>query len=319
MTAPLLTVVICTHNRAQLLERAVAAVRSAQPPAGGAQILVVANACTDGTHEWLRAQESAGAVPLRWLPEPAKGKSHALNLALRTVTSPLVTFVDDDQRVDARFLVALCDAAREVPHAALFCGRLLPDWDGTEPEWVHDRGAYRVYPLPVPHFDLGAEPAWIDAADALPSGGNVMVRSEWLPRIGPFSTTLGPVGHNLGGAEDSEWFLRAFRAGARFRYIPDAVQYHHIEGQRLTLAYLLRMTYQRTIDNVSMDADQSQHSGVPLWAYRKLASYAVHALASFGNRRRRFYLMRSAAALGELQAYRRLARRSAQASHRPSS
>lgn len=42
-----LTILICTHNRVDLLERVLASLNAAQHPAMPVQILVAANACTD--------------------------------------------------------------------------------------------------------------------------------------------------------------------------------------------------------------------------------------------------------------------------------
>jgi glycosyltransferase involved in cell wall biosynthesis len=307
-TTPLLTVVICTHNRARLLTRTLESLNAARRPPEGVQILVVANLCSDGTHAMLDDYFGAlaGRLPLRWLAEPTKGKSHALNLALREVQTPLLAFVDDDQRVDAGFLEAICATAQATPEADLICGRLLPDWDGTEPAWVHDQGPYRIYPLPVPNFDLGPQPRWLAADVAVPSGGNAVVRTKWLARIGPFSTDLGPVGHDLGGSEDSEWFLRALQAGARLLYAPAIAQYHVIESERLALGFLMRLTYKRTASTVGLPGAPSAHGGVPLWAWRKLAGYALLALTSVAANRRRFYLMRCAATWGEIAGYSRL-------------
>ena len=108
------------------------------------------------------------------------GKSHALNSALPRVESDLVAFVDDDHRVDAGYLVAVCRAAEAHPEADLFCGRILPDWDGSEPAWVHDSGPYRIYPLPVPRFDQGDASRELTPDQAVPGGGNLFLRTPWL-------------------------------------------------------------------------------------------------------------------------------------------
>lgn len=309
MTPALLTVVICSHDRAELLRRCLDHLDAAQRPTEGVQVLVVANHCSDGTHAMLEARAGQAAavdrLSLRWVAEPTKGKSHALNRALAEVDTPLLAFIDDDQRVDAGYLVAVCAAAREQPDAALLCGRLLPDWDGSEPRWVHETGPYRIYPLPVPTFDLGATPRWLTADIAVPSGGNAVVRTAWAARIGPFSTRLGPIGHDLGGSEDSDWFLRALQQGARLYYVPAAVQYHHIDGHRLRLRFLLRLTYKRTASTVGLPGSMPGPGGAPLWAWRKFAGYALRALTAWRGDRRRFYLMRSAAALGEIVGHRR--------------
>ena len=127
-------------------------------------MLVAANACTDRTHALLDryirdaagSPTGGGKLPLRWVAEPRAGKSHALNCAIPLLVSDLVAFVDDDHRVDAGYLENVCKAAADYPEADILCGRILPDWDGSEPAWVHDEGPYRIYPLPVPRYDLGA-------------------------------------------------------------------------------------------------------------------------------------------------------------------
>lgn len=311
MTTPLLTVLICTHNRAQLLSHALESLNTARRPTEGTQLLVVANHCSDGTHELLDAyaNEPGHRLPLRWIAEPVAGKSHALNRALPEVDTPLVAFVDDDHRVDASYLEAIRDAACDGLAADMFCGRILPDWDGSEPHWVHDQGRYRIYPLPVPRFDLGPAARPIDADIAVPGGGNLFMRTPWLARVGPFATDLGPVGHDLGGAEDSQWVLRALRLGAKLQYEPAVLQYHYVDKSRLTLGYLMRKAYKRTASTVGLDAGVQTKGKVPAYVYRKLAGAAWSAITALQADRRRFYLMRSAAALGEIAGYRHLGRR----------
>ncbi|MBI3154313.1 MAG: glycosyltransferase family 2 protein [Burkholderiales bacterium] len=302
---PRLTVLICTHDRAGLLARTLDSLRAAaRPTSWQVDILVAANACTDGTHALLEGWAAApsGGLPLAWFAEPKPGKSNALNSAIPRIGSDLVAFVDDDHRVHARYLAAICEAADAYPNADLFCGRILPDWDGSEPPWVHDDGPYRIYPLPVPRFDKGDEPLELDATRGIPGGGNLFLRSGWLRRVGPFATDLGPSGHDLGGSEDLDWVLRALQLGARLQYVPDVVQYHFVDAERLELGYLLRKAYKRTASTVRVDAAMSPTSGrrVPRYVFRKLAVYAFKAATALGMARRRFYLVRTAAALGEV-------------------
>ena len=297
-----LTVLICTHNRAALLERVLASLNAARRPAMPVQILVAANACSDDTVARMQAYQSAqiesGWIPLRVIEVPTPGKSRALNEALPRVDTGLVAFVDDDHRVDENYLIAIEAAARAWPDAGLYCGRILPDWDGSEPAWVHDDGPYRIYPLPVPRYDQGDTPREITAeAGPIPGGGNLVLRRGVFDLAGPFSTELGPHGHDLGGGEDSEYVLRALSRGARCQYAPGIVQYHYVDAERLRLGYLLKKSYQRTRSTSRIHGN----GRVPLFMWRKLAEYGFHSLFSLGWAKRRFYWVRTAAALGEVQ------------------
>lgn len=308
-----LTVLICTHDRAPLLSKALASLNAAvRPPEWSIDILVAANACADTTavllDDYRRSAAARGWLPLNWFAEATPGKSHALNSAMPRVGSDIVAFVDDDHRVDAGYLGAVCQAAEAHPQADLFCGRILPDWDGSEPAWVHDTGRYRIYPLPVPRFDQGDVGRDLSPDQAVPGGGNLFLRTPWLARVGQFDTAMGPMGHDLGGSEDLDWVLRALRLGARLRYVPEAVQHHFVDTSRLTLGYMMKKAYKRTASTVRIDAAASR-PGVPRYLYRKIAEYGLLALTSLGRARRRFYLVRTAAALGEFAGHLRPAGR----------
>lgn len=297
-----LTLLICTHNRADLLHKALASLNRARRPAMLVRILVAANACSDDTVAQMQAYQAQQVandwLPLRVIAVPTPGKSHALNEAIPQIETELTAFVDDDHRVDDDYLTAIERAVATWPDAGLYCGRILPDWDGSEPTWVHDEGAYRIYPLPVPRYDQGDEPSTITAeVGPIPGGGNLVVRRRVFELTGLFSTELGPHGHDLGGGEDSEYVLRALSRGERCQYAPDIIQHHHVDTARLQLGYLLKKSYQRTRSTARILGGGS----VPLYMWRKLAEYGFHSVFSLAWNTRRFFWVRTAAALGEIR------------------
>jgi len=305
---PDLEILICTHNRVALLERALDSLdRAHRPDACRVSVLVAANACSDGTEEMLARRERGGRqegrLPLRWIQVPTPGKSVALNRAVDELVAPVVAFVDDDHRVDEGYLAGVVDAVRRYPDVELFCGRIIPDWDGSEPEWVHDQGPYRIYPLPVPRFDQGESPRVIEPGTVTPGGGDLFMRKTLFERVGPFSTDLGPVGHNLGGAEDIEWVRRAMALGETLQYVPTVTQYHYVDSSRLSLRYLMRKAYERSMASVRVAEKIEVSDRLPPYLVRKPLGYAAQALFSVSSQRRRHYLVRTAAALGELRGY----------------
>lgn len=307
-----LTVLICTHNRVALLEKVLASLNASQRPAAfQVDILVVANACTDRTHAMLESHRARvardGLLPLDWVAEPRPGKSHALNRGVTALVSDWVAIVDDDHRVSESFLASIEAAIGSHPAATMLCGRILPDWDGSEPAWAHDDGPYRVYPLPIPRQDFGASSRELGINGPIPGGGNQILRVTLLRTLGAFSTDLGPQGHDLGGGEDTEYVLRALRAGERLWYAPEVMQFHHVDLDRLALRYLMRKAYHRSASAVALHGQAGDRGvGIPRYLYRKLAGYAACALIAVSGARRRFFLVRSAAALGEMAGHRRL-------------
>ncbi|MBU1691270.1 MAG: sulfatase-like hydrolase/transferase [Gammaproteobacteria bacterium] len=298
-----LAILVCTHNRWNLLEKLLQSLNSAIRPADWeVGILVAANACTDETHQLLDSYLEQPAenkwLPLKWFAEPEAGKSFALNSAIPRITSDLIALVDDDHRVPKDFLVNICRVADAQPDASLFCGRILPDWDGTEPGWIRDDGDYKIYPPPIPYFKLGDVAHFVSGDEITPGGGNLFVRREVFGRVGEFSTDLGPRGHDLGGGEDTAYVFKALAQGVRLYYSPDIVQYHYVGPERLKLGFLMRFAYQRTFAATRLGPGTGK---MPAYMWRKLATYGAHALLSWGADRRRFYLIRTAAALGEIK------------------
>jgi len=308
-TEPDIEVLICTHNRRQLLERTLNSLGETTIPKGcKVGVLVVVNACTDNTLEWLaqRLEHHRPGLPLRWMEDPVPGKSHALNFALPQSRGRFIAFVDDDHRVDSRYFSALWAGIKSFSDAELFCGRILPDWTGEEPVWAHDTGKYRIYPLPVPRFEQGEEPKKVAPGTATPGGGNLVIRRELFDMVGPFRLELGPQGHDLGGAEDIEWVRRAINGGHPLYYLPEMVQYHYVDPRRMTLRYVMRKAFERSASTARLNPAYLGPMGVPPFMLRKVLGYLGNATFSFHSDRRRFYLTRLAASLGEIKgAYQR--------------
>lgn len=298
-----LTIVICTHNRSSLLMKTISSLNAAQRPYNcDLSILVIANACRDETGERLQSyiaqQQDTQTIALQYREEPRPGKSHALNLALKKIRDGYISFVDDDHRVDAQYLSAISDAIRKSPTCPLFCGRIIPDWTGREPSWVHTTGQYRLYPLPVPHFELGTAAKALGENQSIPGGGNLIADTQLFQKIGGFNIELGPKGHNLLGSEDSDFVLRALAAGEELRYEPEIIQYHYVDIDRLKYRYLVQKSFQRT-RSITL-ARNPHRSYAPRYLWRKLFTYSRQGLLCFSKTKIRFYLMRIAATLGEI-------------------
>jgi len=299
-----ITVVICTHNRAELLGKMLDVLSRADfPDTVEIEILVIANACKDNTAQvldhYVEVFRSFPRLRLRWLAEPVPGKSMALNLAIRESRGEVLCFIDDDQYVATTFFRALSETLACYPEYEIFCGGMVPDWDGSEPAWVHETGRFRIGIRPFPEYDLGTSPLEISQDNKLPSGGNISVRRAVFTRAGGFSNDLGPQGHNLMGGEDIEFVKRAMHAGARILYVPSIQQKHAVEAERMATFYMMRKSYLRSLSNVMMDP--AMPISVRPYMLWKLGQHALLALISLRASSRFYYLIRLAAAFGELR------------------
>ncbi|AFL75877.1 glycosyltransferase family 2 protein [Thiocystis violascens] len=298
-----ITIVICTHNREALLRQTLLRLSHAQRASDASMdILVVANACNDGTPAFLATTECDpiwNDLPLRWISELTPGKSYALNRAIAETDADALCFIDDDQFVASDFLPALVKALAENPEYDIICGKISPAWDGSEPAWVHETGRYHIPIRPFPEYDFGDAPKEIFSGHKLPSGGNITLRRVAFQQVGKFSAELGPQGHNLMGGEDIEFLQRCLAHGHRILYMPTLRQLHVIEQERMCKRYMLRKSYLRSFSSQRM---QSSPHGLQPYMFLKLLKHGLNALLTLNASRRFYYLMRLAATFGELKA-----------------
>jgi GT2 family glycosyltransferase len=164
-------------------------------------------------------------ISLIYLRQPRRGLSASRNAALARARRGLIAFTDDDCVPAPEWLAAAtAPLAGDTPVAAV-TGRMLPLGEarpGTHavsPRAAPDRAEYRGRAIP-----------WV-----VGTGGNIVVRRDWLERLGGFDERLG-VGSPGRAAEDADLLYRLLRAGATIRYEPGALVYHErqTETQRLS-------------------------------------------------------------------------------------
>ena len=112
------TVVIPTHDRQHLLVEAVESVLAQDGPR--AEVLVVDDASTDGTPEWLARLDDRRVRSIRL--DPGRERTAARNAGLAVVDSPYVLFLDDDDVLAPRALARLVVALERHPDAPVAAG-----------------------------------------------------------------------------------------------------------------------------------------------------------------------------------------------------
>src|SRR5438045_967244 len=148
------SVVIATFNRAADLGATLDSLAGLRPT-GDWEVIVVDNNSSDGTRAVVEAAAHRFPAPLRYLFEPAQGRSPALNAGIRLAQGEIIATTDDDVRVEPDWL----DRAA-VGLARLQCdyvgGRVLPIWGAAPPPWLPDRGGRHWAVIAL--LDYGAQP-----------------------------------------------------------------------------------------------------------------------------------------------------------------
>jgi glycosyltransferase involved in cell wall biosynthesis len=278
-----ISVVICTFNRAALLQQTLSTLRGCTAPSDcDLEILVVDNNSTDETPTVLRRMADAPGYPVRYAAEQRQGKSFALNRAFTLARGDVIALTDDDVLPANAWLTTIADRFRSEPIVFAF-GKVLPRWSVLPPPELLTHRARDLWG-PLALVDYGDEPIRYTPSGfrslRLPIGANLAVRRDALERVGGWRTDLGRVDNSLVCGEDRELCVRLFRAGLyEGMYDPRISVHHHVPRARLTRRYFRRWFYwhgrtmARMADSFFVDLDLTRvpHiAGVPRFVYREL-------------------------------------------------
>ena len=302
-----ITVILCTYNRCDVLEKALESVSTSIVPQGVTwEIIVVDNNSNDHTRN--RVEEFCNRYPgrLRYVFEPRAGKSHALNMGIREAQGHILAFMDDDVIVESNWLQNLTNRlfAGEWMGAG---GRIVPSQGFVPPVWLSLEGKMGRYALaPLALFDLGMHEGRLEEP---PFGTNMAFRKEAFEKYGGFRTDLGPhPGSEIRG-EDTEFGNRILAAGERLYYEPSAVVHHDVSETRLKRNYFLAWWFDKGRSEIREIGIPSALSfvGIPLYLLRRLAVWTLRWMVTLDPGKRFSCKLRVWGKIGEITECRRLA------------
>jgi glycosyltransferase involved in cell wall biosynthesis len=234
---PLISAVIPTFNRADLLLKALAGLTQQNLPPEQYEIIVVDNNSTDHSRE--AVSRRFGNVPnLRYLCQPSQGVSAARNMGWRAAAAPYVAFQDDDAVAGPDWLAQYLRAfASKRPLPGCIGGRIEPLWESPRPAWLPDDLLW-CYSL-LDHTD---QPITLEGP-VFPPAANVAFLRSALERVGGFTLNVGRTRGKLISGEETLVIRQMLRLGFTCLYWPQASVQHLVPTQRLTVAWLTRRMY----------------------------------------------------------------------------
>lgn len=202
---PRVSVVMPTHNRPELLARALAALRAQTLADEQYEIVVADDGSGPATAEVLDSARASGGPALSVARQTAAGgPARARNAGWRAARAPLVAFTDDDCEPTPRWLESGLRVWEAAPRAFVQ-GPTLPD-----PRRIGRRSPF-AHTLEV--TELG--PWWESA--------NIFYPREALEAVGGFDE-----GYRGAGGEDTDLGCRVIAAGWRPAWAEGALVHHAV-------------------------------------------------------------------------------------------
>lgn len=234
MSTTRVSILIPTHNRAAILAKTLACVeRLIRPENVAAELIVVANNCSDNTVEISRSAVSRLSFPGKVVEEFTPGLNPARNRAVHESSGDILALLDDDVAIDHNWLCDVVRSFEETP-ADLIGGRARLWWEAVErPEWFTSE-----LDSLLSCVELGETPVEIYKAVGI-VGANFWFRRHVWETIGDFRDGLDRCGTSKLGGGDVEFIERALRAGFRAFHTPLGSIHHWVAPGRVEPHYLL--------------------------------------------------------------------------------
>lgn len=193
----LVSVIICTYNRAKYLPKALQSVCDQSLSKDLFEIIVVDNNCIDNTAEIVDGFVKRYSN-IRYLKETNQGLSNARNCGWKEARGDYLAYIDDDVFVPRDWLMVAKHIIEEISPAA-FGGPFINDFPSDPPKWF----PFQENELPEEEVFLGRNDfgrIW---------GGNMFLKTQCLGHVGGFDPALGMVGEKISWCEDTA-VMKAF-------------------------------------------------------------------------------------------------------------
>ncbi len=245
MKTPLLSAIICTHNRARTVGGAIESLLAQDVEAGTCEILVVDNRSTDETRS-IVASYGAG---VRYIAEDTLGLAHARNAGWRNAAGRYVALLDDDAVASPEWARTILETFETVrPQPGCLGGRVHGIWEAPRPRWLADEllGVLTVVDWSDrPHAIEDLDREWL-------VGTNIAIPRAVLDAIGGFVPGLDRVGTRLLSSGDVFLQRQIRAAGHTVWYEPRVAVGHHIPAARLNRRWYRRRYFAQGLSDTLM-------------------------------------------------------------------
>jgi glycosyltransferase involved in cell wall biosynthesis len=229
----LVSIIICTYNRAADLARTLESLREVVlPTAGDAELIVVDNGSTDDTPPVARAFNRTG-LTVRYVHEGRRGKGHAYNAGIAAARGHVLLFSDDDMRFPHNWIEGMCAPILAGEADAVAGGIRIAKH--LERPWMQEM--HRLF--------IGGETTSLNEQKFELQGGSMAVARSVLEKVPGFDPELGPgAPTGLWSGEETLFSWQVLQAGYRIKLRQDVCVEHHFDPDRLRrAAFVARAVY----------------------------------------------------------------------------
>jgi hypothetical protein len=260
-----LSVIICAHNpRPEAISRTLSALRTQTLSTDQWELILVDNASSPPLHDHLCLSWHPQA---RIVVESELGLTPARLRGVRESISDILCFVDDDNVLEADYLINALRIAKDMPWIGCWGGEIHGEFEINPPEW------FAPYHSMVAVRSLSRD-SWGNAYrydDAMPCGAGMCVRRLVVEKYfsecanSELRKSLDRKGGSLASNGDVDLAYTAIDMGYGTGRFKSMTLTHLIPAGRLELPYIVKLAESMAESNYMLDscrvATSSEHRG----------------------------------------------------------
>ncbi len=246
----MLSVIIPTRNRADLLHLALQSLRSQTLSADSFEVIIIDNGSTDNTKLIVTSfQQQFGNI--RYFFDPTPGLHVGRHLGMKMAKSDILVYADDDIEAFPTWLEAIAESFQD-SEVVLVGGKNLPKFESDPPNWImemwqENSNRQRILGY-LSILDLGPAVTTIDPSYVY--GCNFSIRKSVLDATRGFHPDAMPE-EMIRFRGDGESYVSRYieNMGYKAIYHPNASILHIVPAARLTESYFCRRSFLQGISD----------------------------------------------------------------------
>ncbi|MBI5082086.1 MAG: glycosyltransferase family 2 protein [Chloroflexi bacterium] len=233
MIRPLITVVVCTFNRASLLRTCLQSLVEQSVDVSCYEVVVVNNNSTDSTPQVVK-EFSDQRSNFSGVVEKTQGLANARNSGWRIASGEYVAYIDDDCKAPPEWIAVAKEIIEQVS-PTVFGGPNFAFYNTPKPPWYKD-----IYSSTT----LGDHSRVLSAREHL-IGNNIFFQHTILDALGGFNSQLGMIGDKIAYGEETEMVMRirSTMNDAITYYEPRLYVYHLVRPEKMRLDWTVSQSF----------------------------------------------------------------------------
>lgn len=242
MIEPIITIIICTYNRAKILEECLKAICNQTQTQDYYKILVIDNNSTDETYEIVNSFVTTYSN-IRYVLESTQGLSYARNRGTSEADTEWVAFLDDDGLAHENFVEVALQVINNY-NFDCFGGIYYPWYKYGKPHWLNQDFGRKI---PLSNTTIEIDEPKLD-------GGIFAIKKNVLESIGGFSTELGMTGNKIAYGEETLLQIKLLEAGYKLGFSPEWQMDHLVAKYKLSVLWHLNAEYAKGRDSMLLES-----------------------------------------------------------------